>query len=678
MTGKAEKVVMLMCCRKKNIAVLMIILIFAMFTTVMSQNILKKYTYSFSGASVECGTPFYLTIDLSSSELNLKNIYIEIPSEYTINGDYNQITEFYEDLINSQKPPRPLLQILSTELLVNEEERKVFRMLLTGSAEGIMNFKVILADDFQTYSQDNLPIRFVLPENKIKALISRKNEIIQDIEKMAGNRYWENLRGEYFGCSMPSINKVYEGDQYIIHHMIARKLNPDDKLSYSGSFYYPPLYSKVENLSFLPTYLVNLEDEYYMICEDLLIIKITPELTDETDNLIVNVYHPRVVWEDSENKEHENISYANENVEVEYLKLPTTLKVLNGLDYYCNIENISVKSPDSNTLNMKIESESIIVGNPLNIEATPSDAKITLFNSNIEKHEYFNRVVYEYNFEYLIDKKDAGFVELKIPSYKYFDLKSNATITLDEKTLVYEVVEYQGNSGNSEVFLGLNGIREKTSEDISRALFDEGVKYYLEEDYDMAFKTFGILVNRFPDSADVRYNLGLVYSKKTDIWEVQREFYRSALLRTEEDVVQNIKLIQKHYYLTGQSIYEIFRFDRNLFIILTILSVSVFVLSMLFLYRKKRMLYALTLIVSIAIACFCLFHIIGANSNPEYAVVSFSSPLYAGPKYDYPIIKNSTAGDMVKIVEAKKGFKKVLFDDGIYYWIDSENLKSLF
>ncbi len=673
-----EKTAMNICRNNSSRLISVLLTCLILSTAMFSANIMHKYDFSFTGSAVKCGEPFYLTVDLISKDVDLRNVYVEIPSEFVMKGDYDEMADYYGEMVDGGKTPRPLLRILSTELLVNEEGKKVFRMLLNGTAEGIMNFGVVLSDDKVKYSEERIPIRFEIPKEKVTALENRMDTVEESMKNGTAFASKNFLGTDYFGCSMPSEVAVVVGGQYTIHHMVARKSNPAVKLKYDISYYYPPLYSKTEPLSYLPTYVLKLKDSYYVIREDILIIKTTPIYDSKVDETSVKIFHPQVNWKTVDDKPYTNESFSNEYEQIEYLSPKLSIPIINGMKASVSVENESVTVDEYNLMSLIIESESIMLEQPIKFGLIPEDVEIVEVGSDVVKVEELNGIKYVYNYDYILKCSSPSNVEISIDKFEFFDLKSGATATVLPYSFEYEVIPSGESGDDSEIYLGLNDLRRNTGDDIDLKRFEYGILAYSQGNIDDAAKIFESLAAEYFYSADIHYNLGVVYSDSGKVYEAQVEFYRSALLNPMEDVIQNINLLQKHYFLSGQKIFRYFNMNMTLVITFILAAAFSFSISLITLFRKKRKLFMLTLIISIVLGCFCLFTVIGAYSNPAYAVVSYPCYAYAGPGFDYPQFKKLSTGNVVQILEEEDTFCKILLNDGIYYWIDKDNLEFVF
>lgn len=607
------------------------------------------------------GEPFYIrfvvTLSPQDSTPDSTGVSISLDSENVFQGDF---TQFGEMVTKADKTLqiKPLQQLEFVEEQRNDQTIQGY-FLVSGVREGFHFINFVVSQKGET-----------ILKKKISLNILSNTVFENELQK----RWFSKKTPQHFSFLYLTEKEVFFNQQYFFTMYAAKNINEPDELRLTGFFYYNPLQSDARSLSYEMYTVHTLREETFILKGSDVTVNPSQFLNANTK---MKIFYPYLEWEKPNKEIVKDLSYDDEFLEMQIVQPPEK-----GGFYAEEIRieswNITpqLKIGEIGELSVSLKTRSSLTSPVFKILTAPGTGTILEYReTNITERAQYRSYEYVYRYQFEVIPVKEGTYTFSLQPFEYYDPKAAVRKVLEATPVQLSVTGTETISVFTGVVNPLKDLRQTARKSKDTNLYEEGIRKAKEGDTQNAISIFESLLKSDHLAADVLYNLGWLSYYAKDFAKAQLYFYRSALLRPEDDVKFNIRYIESTVGLRGQPIQKTTLISKNIHIfyfIIAIVMVSPGYVVFFFRVLKKRfgkskgrlrplkrsmkaLYYSLTVLGIVFFVIFIAEEIVD-HTQTRFAIVQYSGTLYSGPSFHYPTMGSVNEGDVGKYYRQENGF----------------------
>jgi hypothetical protein len=599
----------------------------------------------------EKATVFYVSFEITGNEAELELLSTDLSTATVFEGDYAGFQKMIEEGIT-----KPVQKIRYDEIEKNKERYRG-RFVCSGIIEGNSEILLNVFQEDEKIETIRIPIE-IISNNLLKKAIEK--------------RWEQKKRPDHFGSLILEENAIFYNEQYIFTMIAAKRTNLKEQLDLTGFFYYTPSLSHAKALSYEIYAIETLDGSDFVLKLTDIAVNPNPLLKEEAKT---KIFYPYLEWSDLQGNLIKDLSYEDEYLEVLYQKpvngsfTPFETIVLNSWEGTKRLEVGEI-----GTLELIVESKSRLLDKVFKILTIPgTDTLISSRNADVNEKSGIREISWVYRFSFDFIPTHPGTYTTWIEPFDYLDVGTGVQKHFYSEKLTINVDERATETAYEGIVNPLKPLREKGI-DLNGHLdsFNSAVNLANQNRLEEAKIIFSELLDKYPLSSDLLYNLGWVSYYQKQYGESQLYFYRSCSIDFAEDSQYNIRFIESSLNLSGRPLYSIKRINRGihfLFLISGCLFCLIFVFYVVikavryhafsFLRetaapeKKQRNFFTFLLFIGCSLFFVYFSQEIQERSFERNVVIQYETYAYAGPSYNHP-----TIGEKIQIGNAGKFLDK--------------------
>gem|GEM_PF-2644803 len=644
-------------------------------------------TLSISGESTQVfvGEPFMLYASAQSTQVDLRQATVSISPAVLLEGGINEFQSTSENDLLFFGEMQPRLHFFSLYEDQREEEQVETRFLLNATAPGILNVPVLLETPSKNKVRSTITLQVQPNASETEALRTRYQQIVgSNIQ----SRYFRgDTHPDHFNAVYSPWEKVFPNEQFLFFCYAVQRLFPEETLQFQNLYYYVLEETKADSLWYSPVYTVFFEGDWFAVRKSIIVATASPEIKNNATHWLAI---PQLHWLDEMGMKVVDEG-GDTGQSLQFLKNQNQMVYASDLSVESEIASQTVFFGEPLPLTVRFETPGFLLSptvQPRILQDAPGATEVFVDFLGIKTEEsvMLNELRRTYSLRFDAYPQREGTYTFFPVSFRYFNPELETTQTAYSSTHTFVVIPQGRESGESITSISLFPLRPSTRESVDQELFAEGVRLYQDGHLDQAFSRFVELSRDFPYSADVQYNLGFLAYESDLLWIAQLGFYRSAMLKSREDALANIQVLEREFLLQGQPIHPYRQLPEGMLRLFFFLftGISAFCVGWIGWWWKFRQRKIWNPVSWILLACwlvsfvlFTSFSILEQN-QPDYAVIHSETAAYAGPGFDFPETGNVAPGNVLRVERKDRYFVKGYFRTSVPVWIPRDNTASLF